>query len=59
MGVWLEEVQLRATNVILPKSDFGKALQYIRNHFVELQRYVSDPSLPMDNNETEQLMKTA
>ncbi|MFO7904905.1 MAG: transposase, partial [Pirellulaceae bacterium] len=52
----LEEVQYRTTNVILPKSDFASALQYVRNHFVELRRYLDDPRLPMDNNETEQLM---
>ncbi len=57
MAVWLEEVKLRTFNVILPKSDFAKALQYIRNHFVELQRYLDDASIPFDNNETEQLMK--
>ena len=57
MALWLEEVKLRTSNVILPKSDFAKALQYIRNHFVELQRYLNDASLPIDNNETEQLMK--
>ena len=57
MAVWLEEVQRRTSNVILPKSDFAKALQYIRNHFVELQRYLDDPWLPIDNNLTEQLMK--
>ena len=57
MAVWLDEVKLRTSNVILPKSDFAKALQYIRNHFVELQRYLGDPSIPIDNNETEQLMK--
>ena len=43
--------------MILPKSDFGKGLQYVRNHFVELRRYLDDPGLPCDNNETEQLMK--
>jgi len=57
MEQWLEEVKLRTSNVILPKSDFAKALQYIRNHFVELKRYLDDASLPIDNNETEQLMK--
>lgn len=57
MAVWLEEVKLRTSNVILPKSDFAKALQYIRNHFVELKRYLTDPLIPFDNNETEQLMK--
>ena len=57
MQVWLEEVQLRTSNVVLPKSDFGKALQYIRNHFTELKRYLNDALIPIDNNETEQLMK--
>jgi transposase len=57
MAVWLEEVKLRTSNVILPKSDFAQALQYIRNHFVELKRYLDDASIPIDNNETEQLMK--
>ena len=54
---WLAEVKLRTSNVVLPKSDFGKALQYIRNHFTQLKSYLNDPFLPMDNNETEQLMK--
>ena len=57
MEKWLEEVKLRTSNVILPKSDFSQALQYIRNHFVELKRYLDDASIPIDNNETEQLMK--
>ena len=57
MEVWLEEVEQRTTNVVLPKSDFAKALQYVRNHFAELQRYLDDGRLPIDNNETEQLMK--
>lgn len=54
---WLEQVELRTSNVVLPKSDFAKALQYIRNHFTELKIYLNDPLLPMDNNQTEQLMK--
>ncbi len=57
LASWLDEVQLRTSQVILPKSDFGKALQYIRNHFVELQRYLSNGNLSIDNNLTEQLMK--
>ena len=57
MEIWLVEVKLRTTNVILPKSDFAAALQYVRNHFVELRRYLDDPRLPIDNNDTEQLMK--
>ena len=54
---WLSEVDERTSNVILPQSDFGKALQYIRNHLEPLQRYLQDPHLPIDNNQTEQLMK--
>lgn len=57
MEIWLAEVEQRTTNVILPKSDFAKALQYVRNHFTQLTLYLSDPLLPMDNNETEQLMR--
>lgn len=57
IALWLEQVETRTSNVILPKSDFGKAIQYIRNHLTELQRYLTNSSLPMDNNLTEQLMK--
>jgi transposase len=57
MQEWLEEADQRVTHVILPKSDFGKALQYLRNHWVELRRYLDDPRIPIDNNDTEQLMK--
>ena len=42
---------------VLPKSDFGKALNYLRNHWPALQLYLSDGRLPFDNNEVEQLMK--
>jgi transposase len=54
---WLDDVELRTTNVILPKSDMAKAINYVRNHFAELQRYLDDGMLPIDNNETEQLMR--
>ena len=57
LAAWIDEVPLRTSQVILPKSDFGKALQYLRNHFVELQRYLSNGDLPIDNNLIEQLMK--
>ena len=42
----------RTSHIILSKSDFARALQYARNHFVELQRYLDDLRLPMDNNDT-------
>ena len=57
MEAWLAEAELRTSNVILPKSDFAKALQYIRNHLTELKRYLDNGHIPIDNNETEQLMK--
>lgn len=53
----LTDASSRTTEVILPKSDFAKALQYIRNHFVELSRYANDATIPIDNNDTEQLMR--
>ena len=54
---WLADVERRTEQVIVPKSDMGKALQYVRNHHVELRRYLEDGRVPFDNNETEQLMR--
>lgn len=54
---WLEEATSRMVNPIVPKSNFAKALSYLRNHFVELSRYLDHADIPIDNNETEQLMK--
>jgi transposase len=42
---------------VLPKDKFAEALGYLRNHWNELQVYLDDGRLPIDNNETEQLMK--
>ena len=42
---------------VLPKSDFGEALRYIRNHWSALCAYVEDGRIPIDNNSVEQLMK--
>lgn len=42
---------------VLPKSKFAQALGYLRNHWKELQTYLSDGRIPIDNNEVEQLMK--
>jgi hypothetical protein len=42
---------------LLPKDKFTEALGYLRNHWNELQVYLGDGRLPIDNNETEQLMK--
>lgn len=42
---------------VLPKSDFGEALRYIRNHWRALNAFVEDGRIPIDNNSVEQLMK--
>jgi len=42
---------------VLPKDSFGQALTYLRNQFEHLLVYLDDGLMPIDNNETEQLMK--
>jgi hypothetical protein len=54
MWQWLDTVPLRD---VLPKSDFGEALRYIRNHWKELNVFVGEGRIPLDNNCVEQLMK--
>lgn len=53
----LDAIDQRTVQIVLPKSELRKALNYLRNHRAELTRYLNDPSLPIDNNECEQLMK--
>jgi len=54
LGAWLASVAARD---ILPKSKFGQALTYLRNHWEPLQLYLTDGRMPIDNNDVEQLMK--
>ena len=42
---------------MLPKDTFGQALTYLRSQFDPLLIYLDDGRMPIDNNETEQLMK--
>ncbi len=42
---------------LLPKSKFAQAIGYLRNHWEQLQTYLSDGRIPIDNNEVEQLMR--
>ncbi len=51
---WLDG---EAATQALPKSQLGKALGYIRNHWKPLQTYLTDGRIPIDNNDVEQLMK--
>jgi hypothetical protein len=54
LGEWLASDTARD---ILPKSKFGQALTYLRNHWEPLQLYLADGRMPIDNNDVEQLMK--
>jgi transposase len=42
---------------VLPKTVFGQALGYLRNQWEALLLYTTDGRMPIDNNDTEQLMK--
>jgi transposase len=42
---------------VMPKELFGEALTYLRNQFEHLLVYLDNGLMPIDNNETEQLMK--
>jgi transposase len=51
---WLDSEELKS---VLPKSPLGKALTYINNQWECLQRYASDPRLPIDNNQSERTIR--
>jgi len=58
--VWQRMRQLldsEAASRVLPKEKFAEALGYLGNQRDALQVYLSDGRLPIDNKETEQLMK--
>ena len=38
---------------VLPKSKFGEALGYLRNHWPAFQVYLEDGRVPIDNNDVE------
>lgn len=42
---------------VLPKSDFAQAVNYLNNHWEQLQLFTTNGHLPIDNNDVEQLMK--
>jgi transposase len=53
LKVWLDKEQLLA----LPKSTFGKAVNYCLNNWDGLTAYVQDGDLTIDNNSAEREMK--
>jgi len=44
--------------VILPQDPMGKAIAYCKNHWTQLNNYLSDGRLPIDNNLVERLIRT-
>lgn len=52
---WLVAESLRHS----PKSGFGGAVRYAGRQWVALTRFLSDPSLPLDNNVAERALRVA
>ena len=50
---WLEKTQPRTA----PKTALGKALTYLANQWVYLERYVEDGGYPIDNNRAENAIR--
>ena len=48
-----ELLDSEAAKRVLPKSKFGEALGYLRNHWSAFQVYLGDGRLPIDNNDVE------
>ncbi|HEX4150438.1 MAG TPA: IS66 family transposase [Pirellulales bacterium] len=46
-----------AARQVLPKSPLGEALRYLNNQWEALSVFLGNGRVPIDNNETEQLMK--
>jgi transposase len=42
---------------VLPKSNLGEAAGYVRRHWEALNLFTAEASVPLDNNDCEQLMK--
>lgn len=51
---WLDG---EAAQRVLPQSRLGKAMGYLKNQWEPLSVFLRDGRVPIDNNETEQLMK--
>jgi hypothetical protein len=53
----LEEYLREQQGLALPKSQFGKAINYALNHWEALLRYASDGRLEIDNNSSERTLR--
>ncbi len=55
LKTWLD--QQIDDHLVEPNSSLGKAIQYCRNHWEKLTRFLSEPGAPLDNNHTERALK--
>jgi transposase len=57
--VWdrMRDYMATGTLDLLPKDKMQGAINYLRNQWAGLTRYLEDPQVPFDNNESEQLMR--
>ena len=58
--IWQRMGEYLSSDVVrnmLPKESMTEAIAYVNNHWDALQVYVSNADVPIDNNDTEQLMK--
>jgi hypothetical protein len=46
-----------ATKRVLPRSTIGEAIGYLRNQWAALTVYLSDPRIPIDNDQSEQTIR--
>jgi transposase len=56
MRAYLDSAAVQLPQV-LPKSDFAQAVNYLNNHWEQLNLFTTDGRIPIDNNDVEQLMK--
>lgn len=54
IAAWLNQDEVKR---LLPKSDIGEAVGYLRNQWDALQRYLTDGQLPIDNNHSERVIR--
>ena len=54
MRLWLDSAAVQQT---LPQSAVGGALGYLRNHWSALMVYLSDPRIPIDNDQSERAIR--
>jgi transposase len=54
MRLWLESEPVRRA---LPQSAIGGALGYLRNHWSALMVYLTDPRIPIDNDQSERAIR--